>query len=160
MDTFSRCLQIFVVVWLADDMHIEADVDVRDEVAPASRLELVAFAEPVNAAKDNIAAAKMLWSILPAASMCIDLWIPYQRADHPRGDVGLGRAPSDVLERRAHETVQIGVFDEVCVIENEALATYVRELLHDVRASAAQADDAEDRVGEPFLRDRSEERLA
>src|ERR1700676_461058 len=75
-----------------------------------------------------------------------------ESADHPFGDLYLGRLLRRVASRRSHQSIEVAVFDDVRIGDHEMANAEVRKLLDHVRAPAAQADDADD--------DRAEDRVA
>ena len=127
----------------AQFVHVHADVDIGDEMTARETLELLALLEPVDRANDDVAALEIVGRVAPVGLHGDDPGLRVKPADQTLGDRHLGHADRNIGHGPADQPVGVRLFDDVRIDVHIPADAHMRRLLRDMRAAAAQTDNAD-----------------
>jgi len=131
-------------------VNIHSDVNVGDEKTSAKRFQFRSCGEGVDATDDNVARPQRSSLVLPACRKRLKVRVRTDGPIQAASNFDLWAFCHGILSGRTDKPVQIRTFaiDSISIERTSPLESDVRQLLHNVGASSAQADNPDSHLFE------------
>ena len=123
-------------------MHVHTEIDVRNQKPACKTFKFIPFAIGIDAAENDIAAAKGADGFLPFHAAWRDLRIRVDAFDDALRDLGFGAPYLHIFGGAADQSVQVLFFNNVIVHRHELTDAKMSELLNDVGTASTKSDNA------------------